>query len=160
MTKICQNCGTQMNDNDNFCNNCGSNYTENVKPEQTSEPANTNMGGAPKLQKREIPIAIILTIITCGIYGIYWFITMTDDANKVSGENDTSGAVAFLLSLVTCGIYGIYWYWKMGQKLYTAGQKNGVQIQDNSILYLILGIVGFGIISECLIQNDLNKFTA
>jgi len=46
----------------------------------------------------------------------------------------------------------------MGKELYDAGQKRGVTITDNSLVFLLLGIFGFGIISYCLIQSDLNKF--
>ena len=62
-----------------------------------------------------------------------------------------------VLSIVTCGIYGIYWYYKMGKTLKAAGDKNGVAIEDNSVLYLILGIFGLGIVGYCLMQSDLNK---
>ena len=57
--------------------------------------------------------------MTCGIYGIYWFIVLTDDARLASGDQQApSGGIAFLLTLVTCGIYGIYWAYKMGKTLY------------------------------------------
>lgn len=28
------------------------------------------------IKRREIALAIILTIVTCGIYGMYWFVIM------------------------------------------------------------------------------------
>lgn len=63
------------------------------------------------MRERNIAVAIILTIVTCGIYGIYWFIVLTDDARLASGDQQApSGGIAFLLTLVTCGIYGIYWH--------------------------------------------------
>ena len=45
----------------------------------------------------------------------------------------------------------------MGKTLKVAGDNNGVAIEDNSLLYLILGIFGFGIVGYCLMQNDINK---
>ena len=60
--------------------------------------------------RRSIPLAIIFTIITCGIYGIYWMIKLNDEVNYLSGETQaTSGVVVFLLGIVTCGIYLFYW---------------------------------------------------
>lgn len=111
------------------------------------------------IKNRSIAVSIILTIITCGIYGIYWFIVMTDDAVKANNgkEYQTSGGVAFLLSLVTFGIYTYYWYFKMGKAVHSAQVDRGIATSDNSVLYLILGIFGFGIISYCLIQSELNK---
>lgn len=45
----------------------------------------------------------------------------------------------------------------MGKTLYTAGQKNGVEIADNSVIYLVLGLFGLGIVNYCIMQSDLNK---
>ena len=53
--------------------------------------------------------ALILPLITCGIYGIYWFVCLTNEMNKLSDTKDTSGGLCFLLNLITCNIYGIYW---------------------------------------------------
>ena len=109
------------------------------------------------IKERSVVTAIILTIVTCGIYGIIWYVSMTDESNKVTDTPTASGGTAFLYTLLTCGIYSIYWSYKMGKKLYEGGQKYGKDIADNSTLYLILSIVGLGIISDVLIQTDLNK---
>ena len=109
------------------------------------------------VQNRNIVTCIILSIITCGIYGIYWFIVMTDDVARVNQDPDMSGVKAFIFSLITCGIYYIYWNYKMGKSITEAGTKNGKTITDNSLIYLLLSIFGFSIINYCLIQNDLNK---
>lgn len=111
------------------------------------------------IKERNIATCIILTIITCGIYGIYWFIVMTDDAVKANNgkEYNTSGGIALLLTLLTCGIYGFYWYYKMGKALYSAKQQKGINSSDNSVLYLIFGLIGFGIVSDCLMQDELNQ---
>ena len=109
------------------------------------------------INRRDLVVAIILTLVTCGIYGIYWFVVMTNDVKTVSEDNNfQSGGVAFLLTLITCGIYGIYWAYKMGELMKVAQEKNGLPIKDNAVLYLILQIFGFGIINYALIQNDLN----
>ena len=81
---------------------------------------------------------------------------MTDESNMLSGQNETSGGMAFLLTIVTCGIYTIFWNYKMGKKMQLAQQRAGVQSTDNSVLYLILAIFGFQIISYCIIQSDIN----
>lgn len=108
------------------------------------------------INKRDIAVYILLTIVTCGLFGIYWFITLTDDTAIASDDNSMSGGVAFLLSIVTCGIYTIYWSYKMGKKLYDAKEKAGLNANDNSVLYLILSIIGLGIVNYCLMQSDLN----
>ena len=70
------------------------------------------------ITKRSIGVAILLSIVTCGIYGIYWMVVVTDDTNKaINDPNGTSGGIAVLLSIVTCGIYGIYWLINKGKNL-------------------------------------------
>lgn len=110
------------------------------------------------MRERSIATSVILSIITCGIYAIYWFIVMTDDA-KVAA-NDTgmaSGGVAFLLTLVTCGIYGIYWAYKMGELVAQAQNDRGMMVKNNSVVYLVLEILGLGLIVYILVQSDLNS---
>ena len=106
------------------------------------------------MRQRSIPICIILSLITCGIYGIYWFICATDDANQVSNTYQTSGGMAFIFSLITCGIYGIYWAYKMGEKVDII---RGTPGQNTNLIYLLLELFGFNIIVLALCQNELNK---
>lgn len=111
------------------------------------------------VKNRSIALCIVLSIITCGIYGIYWLVCLVDDLNVASGRTgDTSGGMVFLLSLVTCGIYGIYWMYKAGEKVaYIKQRSTGEVDSSSSVLYLILGILGFGIVVYALIQSELNK---
>ena len=111
-------------------------------------------------QEKNLVMNIVLSVVTCGLYGLYWFITLTDDAKDFSkDENMQSGGLAVVLTIVTCGIYGLYWAYKMG-KMIEQGQKNyGLTAKDNSILYLVLELIGLGIVAYCLMQNDLNEIT-
>ena len=107
------------------------------------------------VQNRNIVVCILLSIVTCGIYGLYWLYCMANDVNTVSNtQNGTSGGMVLLLTIVTCGIYGLYWLYQAGAKLDVAhGQST-----SNGILYLILGICGLQLVSWALIQSELNKF--
>ena len=108
------------------------------------------------IQERNIATNVILSIVTCGIYGIFWFIQLTDDTSRVSDDKSMSGGMSFLLSLVTCGIYSVYWAYKMGKNLYQTKLDKDLRAQDNSILYLVLQLFGLGIANYCLMQNELN----
>ena len=112
------------------------------------------------MQERNIAVSIILTIVTCGIYGIYWFIVLTDEAKNESGDDSMmSGGLSFVLTLITCGLFGIYWAYKMGKALEMAKSKNSLQATDNSVLYLVLEIFGLAIVNYALMQNELNEIT-
>lgn len=109
------------------------------------------------IEQRNVAVCIILSIVTCGIYGIYWFIKLTDELNALAEvEAPTSGGTAFLLSLVTCNIYGIYWAYKQGEKVDFAKNKRSMPSSNSGVLYLILNLVGFGIIAYALMQNEIN----
>ena len=158
MNRFCPNCGNEIPDGTNFCSKCGNNINGNQN-ETVIINNNYNTNNSFKLPERNIALCLIFSILTCGIYGIYWFICITDEANAASGEGGTSGGMAFLFTLITCGIYGIYWAYRIGQKLAQAGKNQNKAIGDNAILYLILQFLGLGIINYCLMQNDLNKFS-
>lgn len=170
--RFCRNCGAQCDDNTKFCGHCGTpmeqqnnqqmnyNYTQQTDYNQNSYVNNAvqnvtyqdNPG--PMITPRSIPLAIILTIVTCGIYAIYWMIKLNDEVNSLSNQvNAASGVVVFILTIVTCGIYGIYWNYKMGER---CDRIKGVQ-GSSAILYLVLSLFGLGIVSYCLMQDTINK---
>ena len=109
------------------------------------------------IQKRNVITCFLLSIITCGLYGIYWMIVLTDDINYMENEQATSGVVSVILTIITCGIYYFYWSYKMGEKMARIRYKEGIRQQNNSILYLILSLFGYSGINNILIQSELNN---
>ena len=111
-------------------------------------------------EERNIVLNLILTIITCGIYGLVWFVQITDDAREYSGDTEIqSGVLALVLTIITCGLYGFYWDYKMAKMLQDAQSKNNLPANDNTIMYVILHLVRLEIVNYCLMQNDLNTIT-
>ena len=108
------------------------------------------------VKQKNVVLWEFLSLITCGICGIIWFVQMTDDVAKVSGNEELSGGKYFLLTIVTCGIFGYIWAYKVGKALEVAAQKANKEAKDNSTLYLVLQICGLAIINYVLIQNELN----
>lgn len=95
-----------------------------------------------RIEKRSIPPYIILSLVTCGIFGLFWMATLNDDVNAVLGHtDDTSGGLVVLLGIVTCGIYAIYWNYKIGSKLDEALTTQGMASKNLGILS-VLGLGG------------------
>lgn len=109
------------------------------------------------VRKKNVALCVILTFITCGLYGVYWFYTLSEDAALLGNDSSFSGGMSILLSIITCGIYTIYWYYKVGKLMFDAFESRNVRANDNSILYLILGLFGLGIVNFCIIQSDINR---
>ena len=107
------------------------------------------------IKERNIVTAIILTLVTCGIYGIYWCIMLAKESVSVKDASD-NGLLEIILMLFLPFI-GLF----MCEKKFAEGcADKGIAHTDNSILYLILGLVGLGIVGLCMLQNDLNKLAA
>lgn len=111
-----------------------------------------------EIKKRNVVVAILLSIVTCGIYAIYWQVCLVNDVNKVKeDENTKSGIVVFLLSLVTCTIYWLYWVFKTGECIDSAKTANGTPTSSRGLVYLLLSIFGLGIVAMAILQSDLNS---
>lgn len=157
--KFCAKCGAPCADDLHTCPECGSPLTGGQQSAPGGNPY--SYGGAPYHApqpiggtERSIPLSILFTFITCGIYGIYWMIVLNDEINQLSGEEHaTSGGMVFLFSLITCGIYGLYWMYKMGERV---DRINRVESNTN-ILYLVISILGLSIVSYCLMQDTINR---
>ncbi|GAA3410579.1 DUF4234 domain-containing protein [Paenibacillus hodogayensis] len=109
------------------------------------------------ITQRDIAVAIILTIVTCGIFGIYWFIVLTTEIGKLSGDPSFTGGKHFLLVLVTCGIWSYIWSYQAAKQIGEAQRQRGMLVTDNSVLYLVLTFFGLGIVTYALAQSDVNK---
>ncbi len=104
--------------------------------------------------QRSIAVAIILSIVTCGIYSIYWMYKINEEMNQLSNDpTATGGGMVILLTIVTCGIYGVYWAYRMGEKNDLIKGVNG----SSAILMLILSLVGLQLINFALLQDTINR---
>lgn len=109
------------------------------------------------VMQRSIPLYIVLSIVTCGIFGLVWFVMITNDLKALSGDQTSpTGGVAVLLTIVTCGIYGLYWAFKCGETVDNIKTSRGIPASNGGILYLVLYLFG-GIITYALLQNEINK---
>ena len=182
---FCPNCGSRVDDGTKFCPSCGADIGAAEAAEETVNTAE-DTGAADNVQQaetytdynnsqavndgdfvmgsgtnRNIVLCIVFSIITCGIYVIYWMYVLNEEINSLSGENNaTGGGLVILFSIITCGIYGLYWYYKMGERVDTIKTRIGMPSSSSNILYLILGIFGLGIINYVFMQDTINKAVA
>lgn len=106
--------------------------------------------------ERSIPLYIVLSLITCGLFSIYWFISMAGDIAKLREQPEPRGVFDYIIGLITCGIYLLVCYYRYSKYIVEIQEKRGLKVNDISVISLILGIF-IGIVSMALIQNELNK---
>ena len=135
--KYCSNCGKENIDAANFCSNCNTPFAQayNPQPKVVGTPVSTN---------RSLIAYILLSVITCGIYGYYFIYKLAKDVNQMCDDgDDVGGLIAYiLLSFVTCGLYSYYWFYKIQNKLHNAAPKYGVVVSENGTTVLVWLIFG------------------
>ena len=108
------------------------------------------------IYQRNIVTCIILSIVTCGIYGLIWLYSLLTDLYRINGMQPKAG-VDIILGFVTCGIYFLYLYYKMGEMESQAHRKYNLPPKDNSVIYLVLGIFTGSLAALAIIQDNLNN---
>lgn len=111
------------------------------------------------MERKSIPLCIVLSLVTCGLYSLYWMYCLAEDIRFLArDEGIPGGGTVLLLSLVTCGIYGLYWLYRCGELMDALRARNGRLEGHLGILCLLLGVLGFGIIAFALLQSELNEY--
>lgn len=112
------------------------------------------------MQQRSIPVCILLSLVTCGIYSIYWYYTIAEGFQQCQTQSklSTTAGMTILLNIVTCGIYGIYAYYKWGQATSEIYASRGLPPSDKGVLYIVLAIFGLSLVNMALIQSDFNDW--
>lgn len=108
----------------------------------------------------EIAMGIVLSLVTCGIYNIYWNYRQFEAMNALLGREEFKFVPWLLLSLVSCGLYHIYYEYKMGAELYGWLKANGRDADQNlPIMGLVLSCLGLTIIADAVYQHEFNKLS-
>lgn len=68
------------------------------------------------VRRRSIGLAILFSIITFGVYYLYWFVKVTTDSNRIGDIKTANGFLSLIFIWITFGIYGYYWAFKLGKK--------------------------------------------
>jgi len=83
---------------------------------------------------------IILSIVTCGIYGLFWYYTIMDDLNKAS-DKEVINPVMFLVLAILCGPIMYYILYMIDKNLAELSRQEGLEYKENFILWLLLTLV-------------------
>ena len=114
------------------------------------------------VKEKSIGLCVVLSIVTCGIYGIYWLYTIAHDLNDLcESQNQEKGAepgLVVVLGIVTCGIYSLYYLWKAGKMVSSLTRSNGHHPSDDSIVLMVLSILQLSLVSYCILQSHINGF--
>ncbi len=106
-----------------------------------------------------IAFGIILTIVTCGIYGLIWQYKQMAVLNAWLGRDDFSFGVWLLLSIVTCGVFAVYYEYKMAKGIIEIQEDNQMRVSnDLPLICVVLSLFGLSLVSLAIQQSEINKF--
>ena len=106
------------------------------------------------IYRKNIAVCIILSVVTFGIYGIYWDYLLVKNVRAVKG--DESRCLGEMLCLELIPFYPIYWWFTRGKFIRAAFTENGFPVKGHETAYLLLSIFGLEIVCRALMQNDFN----
>ena len=108
-----------------------------------------------------IPLYLVLTLLTCGLFNIYWNYRQMDACNELLGRREFDFWLWFLLVIITCGIYHIFYQYKMGSAVVEIQRRDDRPVFDNlPVISVIVTIIGFTIVVDCIHQNEINKLVS
>jgi len=94
---------------------------------------------------RSLLLYIVLNIVTCGIYSLFFIYTLARDINVAcDGDGRTTGGLLkyILLTIITCGIYHWIWYYGVGNRLAANAPRYGMNFQENGTTILLWQLFG------------------
>lgn len=170
---FCKRCGKEVSNDASFCEYCGEKLKGNSFESTVNDIAskvddfskkvdgqvesainnvksdlneNVKSGEKQKLTTdRSIVAYVLLTIITCGIYGYYFIYNLAKEINVACEGDDerTPGLASYIIfSFLTCGFYSLYWEYKIANRIAANGSRYGLHIEENGSSVLLWRIFG------------------
>ena len=108
------------------------------------------------MKKRSIAAVVVLTIITCGIYGAYWSYVVCEDLQKESGVSRIPPILTLLLFLFFSSAGGALLGLDCNATINEIKTKRGLPTTDNNLLWIILGVF-IPVVTIALAQSEINN---
>ncbi|MCA9603430.1 MAG: DUF4234 domain-containing protein [Myxococcales bacterium] len=99
----------------------------------------------------------ILAIVTCGLYPLYWWYTVSSELKNYLGDEELNPTLDVVLCMVTCGLAEfLYMPIKYGKLIQAAQQRAGMaDAEDQGIKFLLFQCLCF--YGYVVMQEELNK---
>jgi hypothetical protein len=108
-----------------------------------------------------IPLYLILTLITCGIFNLYWNYKQMEACNYLLKRQEFIFIHWLIFSIITCGIYHIFYQYKMGCAIVEIQKNYNKAVTDSlPVISCLVTIFGLSIVVDCIHQHEINKIVS
>jgi uncharacterized membrane protein YjgN (DUF898 family) len=105
---------------------------------------------------RSVPVDIILTLVTCGLWNIWIQARQMRAVNFMINRQKYNFWAWAGLTLITCGLWHIYHEYRLSSDISMALGKGPSDV--GPILHLLLSIFALSIIADALQQAEINTY--
>jgi len=107
-------------------------------------------------KNRSVALVIILTIVTCGIYGLVWYWQSMNELYKAGGKSigNLDPIIQFILLFFYVG--EIFFAINAADNLNEVRAQRGLPAKDDKVLYVVFSII-CPIVTMALVQNEMNQ---
>lgn len=106
-----------------------------------------------------IAIDILLTVLTCGLYGLFWQARIFKTVNSFLDQEKHKFWTWLLLCLLTCGLYNIYAQYELARSINGIQASRNMKVNENLVLLDILfSIIAFHFLSNAFNQAEINAW--
>lgn len=98
------------------------------------------------IKKRKVGKYIFLSIITLGIYSIYFWYKWSEDVNKIcegDGKDSANYLLVFILDFFSLFIYAFVWNYQMVERMYQKASDYNVSLKHGGMFVMIWRVLPF-----------------
>lgn len=130
---------------------------------------------AAVIPRREAIQVVVLTLFTCGIYGLYLLYRWAEEINVLSGTRRFNPVVVLVVSIVTCMVGAVVYHVLFAFEVERMAAQSGVAGRQASLGAIVLSVLVGGIllsflgvpaslvtgpVAYWLVQAELNKLAS
>lgn len=108
------------------------------------------------LEKRSVTTVVIFSLLTCGIYMIYWTYVTCQALQQQGKKASIPVILTTLMMLFYASIGGALLALDADDNINAIKEMHGMPKSENKVLWLIFGIF-IPIVTVALVQNEINQ---
>ena len=105
-------------------------------------------------------MVLILTLITCGLYGLVWIWQVGTELKEDLKLADQNPGLDVILTVLTATLWGFVVVHRYARQIVESQKRANVPPNDLSLAAVILAVVGLWFVCFALLQIELNKVWA